>query len=85
MNRRALNFLAANEASPVVYGSVDEAGVTYRLANSKMFRLTTAEAREASRPWWAHSTLAQHRNEELILLSKLQAEERQSDQRRWKR
>lgn len=74
MNARARNFIAANELSPVVYGSVDGNCVTYRLDNGKMFRLTLLEAQEIRDPWWAHRTLAQHRNEELALLTKVQAE-----------
>jgi hypothetical protein len=75
MNARARNFLAANEVSPVVYGSVDSGCVTYRLADGKTFRMTPAEASHLPRPWWAHYTLQQHRNEELILLAKVQAEQ----------
>jgi hypothetical protein len=52
MTRRAQSFMLANEASPVVYGSVDDNRVTYRLANGKTFRLNAAEAREAA-PQWA--------------------------------
>lgn len=53
MNARARNFLAANEVSPVVYGSVDGGRVTYRLADGKMFRLNTEEARQVPNPRWA--------------------------------
>lgn len=53
MSARARNFLAANDRSPVVYGSVDDAGVTYRLADGKVFRLNTREARQAPHPRWA--------------------------------
>lgn len=53
MNARARNFLAANEISPVVYGSVDEGRVTYRLADGKMFYLNEVEARLAPNPRWA--------------------------------
>lgn len=74
MNARARNFLAANEVSPVVYGSVDECGVTYRLANGQVFRLGPVEAQEIVNPWWAHRALKQHRNEELALLAKVEAE-----------
>lgn len=74
MNARARNFIAANEISPVVYGSVDEGCVTYRLQDGKTFRMTPAEAGELPHPWWAHKTLKQHRNEELTLLATVQAE-----------
>lgn len=53
MNARARNFLAANELSPVVYGSVAENGVVYRLADGKMFNLSMIEARQAPHPRWA--------------------------------
>jgi hypothetical protein len=53
MNARARNFIAANELSPVVYGSVAENGVVYRLANGKMFNLSLIEARQAPNPRWA--------------------------------
>lgn len=76
MNVRARNFLAANETSPVVYGSVDGNCVTYRLANGQTFRMTPAEAGQMPRPWWAHYTLQQHRKEELALLAKVEAEAR---------
>lgn len=74
MNVRARNFLAANETSPVVYGSVDECGVTYRLANGQVFRLGPIEAQEITNPWWAYRALSGHRNEELALLAKVEAE-----------
>lgn len=83
MNARARNFLAANEVSPVVYGSADETCVTFRLDNGKTFRMTPAEARELPHPWWKHHTLQQHRKEELALLAKVEAEARQADPGRW--
>lgn len=85
MNARARNFLAANELSPVVYGSVDDNCVTYRLDNGQVFRMTPAEASQLPHPWWAHYTLQQHRNEELALLVKLEAEATQRDPGRWER
>jgi hypothetical protein len=85
MNARARNFLAANEVSPVVYGSVDDQCVTYRLANGKTFRMTPAEASQLPHPWWAHYTLQQHRNEELALLAKVEAESMLPDPGRYER
>lgn len=85
MNARARNFIAANELSPVVYGSVDGNCVTYRLADGKIFRLTTAEAQWAPNPRWAFRALFQHRNEEAALLAKVEAESRQPDPGRWER
>jgi hypothetical protein len=76
MNARARNFAAANEVSPVVYGSVDDNCVTYRLANGKIFRLTVKEAQEAPDPQWIHRCLAMHRDEERELLAKVEAEAR---------
>lgn len=52
MTARARNFSIANEASPVVYGSVDDHRVTYRLADGKIFRLNADEARQVP-PRWA--------------------------------
>lgn len=81
MPRRARNFLVANEDSPVVYGSVDGCGVTYRLANGKMFRLNMEEARRAPNPKWAFveksinaPALAKHEDEEARLLERVEAE-----------
>lgn len=81
MSNRARNFIAANEISPVVYGSVDDRRVTYRLANGKMFHLNTEEARQAPNPRWAFverennaKALAEHEREEAALLKRLEAE-----------
>ena len=74
MNARARNFLRCNEESPVVYGSVDDNCVTYRLANGKMFHLNAEEARQAANPLWAFTILAEHRREEAALLNKVMAE-----------
>lgn len=78
MSARARNFLAANECSPVVYGSVDDAGVTYRLANGKVFHLNVREARQAPHPRWAfaeaemnHRALDAAKKEDRALLGKL--------------
>ena len=84
MNARARNFIAANEISPVVYGSVDEGRVTYRLANGKMFRLNVFEARQVPNPRWAWvereanaETLAAVDREERDLYRRLKAEAEQ--------
>lgn len=53
MNARARNFIAANEASPIVYGSVDDGRVTYRLENGKVFCLNADEARQVPHRKWA--------------------------------
>lgn len=83
MNARARNFLAANEVSPVVYGSVDGNCVDYRLANGKMFRLTVVEARQAPNPRWAYlenemnsQAIAQHAIEESATLDRVLREAR---------
>ena len=81
MNARARNFIAANEVSPVVYGSVDDGRVTYRLADGKMFRLNVDEARQVPNPRWAFleremnaKALAAAEREETNLYRKLKAE-----------
>lgn len=81
MSARSRNFLAANEISDVVYGSVDGNCVTYRLADGKMFYLNAEEARQAPNPRWAFmeremnaKALAEHVQEEAIMLSRIQAE-----------
>ncbi|HSE73955.1 MAG TPA: hypothetical protein VLB05_05535 [Dongiaceae bacterium] len=83
MNARARNFLVANQASPVVYGSVADGCVTYRLADGKMFRLNASEARQAPNPRWAFharvgrrlpKALRRHGEEEAALLARLTAE-----------
>ena len=81
MNARTRNFLAANELSPVVYGSVDKGRVTYRLANGKMFRLNAEEARQAPNPRWAFAeremnarALAASKREDAILYKRARAE-----------
>lgn len=82
MSARARSFLNANELSPVVYGSVDGNCVTYRLASGKVFRLSTAEAATIPEPRWSFNRkqkLAQHRNEELELLAKLEREAKQTE------
>lgn len=84
MNARARSFVAANEDSPVVYGSVDGNCVTYRLANGKIFRLTLLEARQTPEPKWAHRVLVQHRNEEQALLAKLEIEATHPDCGEWR-
>lgn len=83
MNARARNFLAANELSPVVYGSVEEGKVTYRLENGQTFRLSVVEAREAPHPRWAHleremgaAALAEHLLNEAQTLVRVLAEAR---------
>lgn len=52
MTRRAKNFLAANAQSPVVYGSAAGNGMTYRLANGKVFNLSALDAKQAGHPLW---------------------------------
>jgi hypothetical protein len=81
MNARARNFLAANEVSPVVYGSVDDGTVTYRLANGKMFHLSEGEARLAPHPRWSFAqkemdgdVLKEERLRELTILERIEAE-----------
>jgi hypothetical protein len=81
MNARAINFIRANEDSPVVYGSVDGHCVTYRLANGKMFRLNTEDARQAPNPRWAFleremnaGSIAKHEAEEAKLLDRIREE-----------
>ncbi len=74
MNARARNFITANEDSPVVYGSVDDNCVTYRLANGKMFHLNAEEARQADNPRWAFRILAAHERENAALLAKVELE-----------
>jgi len=81
MNARARNFLAANETSPVVYGSVDDGCVTYRLADGKMFYLNVIEARQAPNPRWAFveremnaAALAEHERGETETLGRVIAE-----------
>jgi hypothetical protein len=54
MSARARNFILANELSPVVYHSIDEAEAAFRLANGKMFRMTVEEARQIPKPRWAY-------------------------------
>lgn len=83
MNARARNFLAANEVSPVVYGSVDGGKVTYRLANGQMFHLNETEARQAPHPRWAfaeremnETALDAAKREEAALLESILAEGR---------
>lgn len=76
MNARARNFVAANEASPVVYFSQDGNLVTFRLESGKVFSMTATEAREVPSPRLAYRVLAQHREEELALLAKVEAEAR---------
>lgn len=60
MTRRALQFVAANALSPVVYGSVignGGRGAVYRLANDLAFRLTANDCRavavSGAEPRWA--------------------------------
>lgn len=79
MNARARNFIAANELSPVVYFSQDDNLVTFRLASGKVFNMTALEALEVPAPRLAYRVIAQHRNEELALLAKVEAEARQPD------
>jgi hypothetical protein len=81
VNARARNFLAANEASPVVYGSVDDGCVTYRLADGKMFHLNVIEARAAPNPRWAFveremnsPALAEYERGEAEMLGRVLAE-----------
>ncbi len=74
MNTRARNFVRCNEESPVVYGSVDEGRVTYRLANGKMFYLNAEEARQADNPRWAFRIMAAHERENAELLAKVERE-----------
>lgn len=81
MNARARNFLAANELSPVVYGSVDGNCVTYRLQNGKRFNLTVIEAKQVPRPRWAFleaemhpCALKKHHQDERDTLAKVLAE-----------
>lgn len=81
MNARARSFLAANENSLVVYGSVDGNFVTYRLENGKVFRLNAIEARQVPHPRWAFSeremnaeALQAHEREEAALYEKMRAE-----------
>lgn len=83
MSARAKNFAVANEGSPVVYGSVDDGKVTYRLADGKVFNLNTAEARQVPRPRWAfiqaewdEPALREHRRAEAETLRRVQAEAR---------
>ena len=54
MNARTRSFVAASESSPVVYTSVDDCGVNYRLRDGKLFRLNAREARQAGVPRFAH-------------------------------
>lgn len=83
MNARARNFLAANELSPVVYGSVAENGVVYRLADGKMFNLSIVEARQAPNPRWAFveremnaAALAEHERDNADILERALREAR---------
>lgn len=50
----ARNFLFHNAGSPVVYGSVEGQGCTYRLANGRTFRLSSADCQHVGHPRWAH-------------------------------
>lgn len=59
MSRRSLNFIAANEVSPIVYQSVDARKcVTIRLADGKVFRLNAEDARQVPSPRWAYAVAA---------------------------
>lgn len=58
MTVRARSFLAANAESRVVYGSVTDVGVTYRLENGKVFNLSRADCQHVGHPRWAHLDIA---------------------------
>lgn len=58
MVARIRSFIAANALSPVVYFSAEGASVTYRLADGKLFRLSSREARDAGPPRLEHLEIA---------------------------
>lgn len=81
MNARAKNFSVANEGSPIVYGSVDAGKVTYRLADGKVFRLSSEDARQVPHPRWAYlerewnrPALEEYERQEADTLAKVLAE-----------
>lgn len=55
MSRRCLNFIRANELSPIVYQSVDQSCVTIRLADGKVFNLSSSEIRQIPHPRWKYA------------------------------
>lgn len=56
MTHKALLFIKANAASPVVYGSVigeGGHGCYYRLEDGSTFELSAKECRQIGQPRWA--------------------------------
>jgi hypothetical protein len=54
MTLKADRFIAANAKSPVVYGSCDADGCTYRLADGSRWQLNRNDCQAVGHPRWAH-------------------------------
>ena len=85
LSLKAHRFLEANRKSPVVYGSVDDHVVTYRLSDGSTWTLPRREARAIGQPKWAHlevqrrRALLRHGKEERELLTRLEREAAQDE------